>query len=70
MIQRLEEYVLFPKPAFRRERIEKVVETVLQTASEEAAEKGVFFNLETKVPEGRGDFFIDRVSWPRRSFIS
>ena len=60
MIQRLEEYVLFPKPAFRRERIEKVVETVLQTASEEAAEKGVFFNLETKALEGRGDFFIDR----------
>jgi signal transduction histidine kinase len=60
MIQRLEEYVLFPKPAFRRERIEKVVETVLQTASEEAAEKGVFFNLETRALEGRGDFFIDR----------
>ena len=60
MIQRLEEYILFPKPAFRSERIEKVVETVLQTASEEAAEKGVFFNLETKTLEGRGDFFIDR----------
>lgn len=60
MIQRLEEYVLFPKPAFRREKIEKVVETVLQTASEEAAEKGVFFNLETRGLEGRGDFFIDK----------
>jgi PAS domain S-box-containing protein len=60
MVQRLEEYVLSPKPAFRRERIEKVVETVLQTASEEAAEKGVFFNLETRALDGRGDFFIDR----------
>jgi PAS domain S-box-containing protein len=60
MVQRLEEYVLSPKPAFRKERIEKVVETVLQTASEEAAEKGVFFNLETRGLDGRGDFFIDR----------
>jgi PAS domain S-box-containing protein len=60
MIQRLEEYVLFPKPAFRREKIEKVVESVLQTASEEAAEKGVFFNLETRALEGKGDFFVDR----------
>lgn len=60
LIQRLEEYVLFPKPTFRRERIEKVIETVLQTASKEAAEKGVFFNLETMALEGRGDFFIDK----------
>ncbi len=60
LIQRLEEYVLFPKPVFRKERIEKVVETVLQTSSKEAAEKGVFFNLETRALDGRGDFFIDK----------
>jgi signal transduction histidine kinase len=60
MIQRLEEYILSPKPAFRRERIEKVVEAVLQVSSEGAAEKGVFFNLETRALEGRGDFFIDK----------
>ena len=60
LIQRLEEYVLFPKPAFRRERIEEVVETVLQTSSKEAAEKGVFFNLETRALDGRRDFFIDK----------
>jgi PAS domain S-box-containing protein len=60
MIQRLEEYILSPKPAFRKERIEKVVETVLQTASEEGAEKGIFFNLETRALDGRGDFFIDK----------
>ena len=60
LVQRLEEYVLFPKPAFRRERIEKVVETVLQAASKEAAGKGVFFNLETSALEGRGDFYIDK----------
>jgi signal transduction histidine kinase len=41
-------------------KIEKVVETVLQAASEEAAEKGVFFNLETGALQGKGDFFIDR----------
>jgi len=60
MIQRLEEYILSPKPAFRRERIEKVVEAVLQASSEGAAEKGVFFNLETRALEGRGDFYIDK----------
>ena len=60
LIQRLEEYVLFPKPAFRREKIEKVVETVLQTSSKEAAEKGVFFNLETRALEGTRDFFMDK----------
>jgi len=60
LIQRLEEYVLFPKPVYRRERIEKVVEAVLRTSSREAAEKGIFFNLETSALEGRGDFYIDK----------
>jgi PAS domain S-box-containing protein len=60
MIQRLEEYVLFPKPAFGREKVDKVVETVLETLSKEAAENGVFFNLETGTLEGDGDFFIDK----------
>ncbi len=60
MIQRLEEYVLLPKPTFQREKIEEVVETVLQTFSKGVAEKGVFFNLETRALEGEGDFFIDK----------
>ncbi len=60
LIQRLEEYVRFPKPAYRRERIEKVVEAVLRTSSREAAEKGVFFNLETSALDGKGDFYIDK----------
>jgi len=60
LIQRLEEYVLFPKPVYRRERIEKVVEAILKTSSREAAEQGVFFNLETSALEGRGDFYIDK----------
>ena len=40
MIQRVEEYVLIPKPTFQKEKIQEVVETVLQTFSKEAAEKG------------------------------
>jgi len=60
MIERLEEYILLPKPTLQREKIEEVVETVLQTFSKEAAEKGVFFNLETRALEGEGSFFIDR----------
>ena len=60
LIRRLEEYVLFPKPVYRRERIEKVVEAILKTSSREAAEQGVFFNLETSALEGTGDFYIDK----------
>ena len=60
MIQRVEEYVLIPKPTFQRQRIEEVVETVFQTFSKEAAEKGVSLNLDTGPLEGGGDFFIDR----------
>jgi PAS domain S-box-containing protein len=60
MLQRIQEYVLFPKPAFQRERIDQVVETVLETFSKEAADKGVFFNLETRNLEGEGGFFIDK----------
>ncbi len=60
MMQRVEEYVLIPKPTFKRERIEEIVETVLQKFSKEASEKGVSFNLETGGLEGEGDFFIDK----------
>jgi two-component system sensor kinase FixL len=60
MIERLEEYILLPKPTLQREKIEEVVETILQIFSKEAAEKGVFFNLETRALEGEGSFFIDR----------
>jgi len=60
MIQRLEEYILIPKPTFRKEKIEEVVEAVLQTFSKEAREKGASINLETKALEGEGDCFMDR----------
>lgn len=60
MIQRVEEYVLIPKPTFQKGRIQEVVETALQTFSKEATEKGISLNLETGTLEGEGDFFIDK----------
>jgi PAS domain S-box-containing protein len=59
MIQRVEEYVLIPKPTFQKEKIQEVVEAVLQNFSKEAAEKGISLNLETGGLEGR-DFFVDK----------
>jgi PAS domain S-box-containing protein len=60
MIQRTEEYVLIPKPTFQKEKIEEVVEAVLQRFSEEASERGISINLETGALEGEGDFFMDK----------
>jgi PAS domain S-box-containing protein len=60
MIQRVEEYVLIPKPTYQKERIQEVVEAVLRTFSREAAERGVAVSLETGALEGEGGFFIDR----------
>ena len=60
MIQRVEEYVLIPRPTFQKEKIQEVVENVLETFSIEAAEKGISINLETGALEGEGDFFIDK----------
>ncbi len=60
MIQRVEEYILIPKPIFQRQKMEEVVETVLQIFSKEAAEKGVSLHLETGPLEGGGEVFIDK----------
>ncbi len=60
MIQRVEEYVLIPRPTFQKEKVQEVVESVLQTFSKEATEKGVSISLETRILEGEGDLFIDR----------
>ena len=60
MIQRVEEYVLIPRPTFQKEKIQKMVETVLQSFSKEAVEKGISINLETGALEGEGEFFIDK----------
>ena len=60
MIQRVEEYVLIPRPIFQKEKMDEVIETVLRTFSKEAAEKGVSINLETRVLKGEKEFFIDK----------
>jgi PAS domain S-box-containing protein len=60
MVQRIEEYILLPMPAFQKEHIQEVVETALQGFSEEAIEKRIFFNLETGGLEGDGNLFIDK----------
>jgi PAS domain S-box-containing protein len=60
VIQRVEEYVLIPKPTFQKEKIQEMVEIVLQIFSKEATAKGISLNLETGALEGEGDFFIDK----------
>jgi PAS domain S-box-containing protein len=60
MIQRVEEYVLIPRPIFQKEKMDELVEGVLQTFSKETAEKGVSLNLETRALKGEGDLFIDK----------
>ena len=60
MIQRVEEYVLIPRPTFQREKIQEVVDTALQTFSRVATEKGVCVNLDTEALKGDGAVFIDK----------
>ena len=60
MIQRLEEYVLIPRPTLQREKIQEVVESALQTFSKEATEKGVCVNLDTGALTDEGSVFIDK----------
>jgi len=60
IIQRVEEYVLISKPTFRREKIQDVVETALQTFSPEATGKGISLNLEARPFGGDGYLFVDK----------
>jgi signal transduction histidine kinase len=60
MIQRVEEYVLIPRPALRREKIQEVVDAALQTFSKVAAERGACVHLETAALKGEGSAFIDK----------
>jgi PAS domain S-box-containing protein len=60
MIQRIEEYILIPRPVFRKENIQRVVEAALQTISKGAIEKEISFNLETRGLNGEGNLFIDK----------
>ena len=60
MIQRVEEYVLIPRPTFQREEIQEVVDAALQTFSKGATEKGVCVKLDTGALKGDGSLFIDK----------
>jgi PAS domain S-box-containing protein len=60
LIQRVEEYVLIPRPAFQRVNIQEVAETALRAFSSEAREKGISLNLETRDLKGDGYLFIDK----------
>jgi PAS domain S-box-containing protein len=60
MIQRIEEYVLIPRPTLQREKIQEVVDAALQTFSKLATEKKVRVNLDTEAFKGEGSVFIDK----------
>jgi len=60
MIQRVEEYIKIPRPAFQREKIQEVMESALQTISKEAMEQGISINLETAKLKGDGNLFVDK----------
>ncbi len=59
-VQRVEEYVLVPRPVYQKERLQEIVTSTLQTLSEVIHEKGISFNLETESLEGEGDFYTDK----------
>ncbi len=59
-IQRVEEYVLMPRPIYQKERLQDIVTSTLQTLSEVTHEKGISLNLETGSLEGEGDFYTDK----------
>jgi PAS domain S-box-containing protein len=60
VIQRVEEYVLIPRPTFQREKIREVVDAALQTFLKVATEKGICVNLDTRALKGEGSLFIDK----------
>jgi len=59
-IQRVEEYVLTPRPVYQKESLSDIVTSTLQTLSEVTHEKGISFNLEMGSLEGEGDFYTDK----------
>ena len=59
MIQRMEEYILIPKPTFQRVRIQEFVEKALFDFSEKKRENDISINLEEGVLEKEGSLFID-----------
>jgi PAS domain S-box-containing protein len=59
ILKRVEEYVQIPRPAFQREKIQRLVENVLPKLSPKAQEKEASFRLDTRGLEGDGQLFID-----------
>jgi PAS domain S-box-containing protein len=60
LIQRVEEYVLLPRPIFQRVRIQEVAETALRAFSKEARERKISLSLKTEALRGNGILFIDK----------
>lgn len=60
IIHRVEEYIRIPRPTYRKEKIQEVVESTLQTISEEAMEKEISIHFETGSLEGDRYLFMDR----------
>jgi len=60
ILARVEEYAQLPRPAFRREKIQEVVETALSNFSKRAKEKGVSIQLKADDLSGNGQLFLDR----------
>ncbi len=59
VMKRVEEYVHIPRPVFRREKIQDVVESVLPEISRKAVEKNISVHLDTRSLEGDGQFYMD-----------
>jgi len=60
ILARVEEYAQLPRPVFRREKIQEVVEAALSNFSKRAKEKGVSIQLKTDDLSGNGQLFLDR----------
>ncbi len=60
ILQRVEEYVQLPTPAFRSETLEETVKDVISRFLPAATAKGIEIRLDTKGVSGDGRFFIDQ----------
>jgi PAS domain S-box-containing protein len=59
VLKRVEEYVRVPRPVFRLEKIQDVVEAVLPEISKKARQKEISFSVDTRGLEGDGQFYMD-----------
>ena len=60
ILQRVEDYVQIPPPAFRKERIQEVVAAAMPGLAKKAKDQGVSILLDTSGLGGDGQLFIDR----------